>query len=143
MRRVRRAADLSQRETAKVAGVSLATVERIESGSLDPRVGQLQRLLDLVCWSLVVVDVEGRFVVPLHEFGGDLRDGADRRFPAHLDTILDPRRGEWWGDTYGLARPPETFTRDRKLRDQRRAASQRDLHRGPYRRGRRQGPPID
>ena len=104
---------MSQRELAKAAEVSPATVARMEVGQLDPRVGQLQRLLDLVCWSVVVIDLEGRFVVPLEEFQGDLRDGAERRFPAHLDTILDPRRGEWWGDTFGLARPPETFTRDR------------------------------
>jgi hypothetical protein len=109
----------------------------MEVGRLDPRVGQLQGLLDLVGWSLVVIDAEGRFVVPLKEYQGDLRDGAERRFPAHLDTILDPQWGEWWGDTFGLARPPETFTRDRRLRDQRRAASQRDLYRGPYRRPRR------
>jgi transcriptional regulator with XRE-family HTH domain len=128
---------MSQRELAKASKMSPATVARLEVGQLDPRGGQLQRLLDQVCWSLVVVDIEGRFVVPLEEFQGDLRDGAERRFPAHLDTILDPTWGERWGDSFGLARPPETFPRDRVLRDQRRAASQRDLYRGPYRRRRR------
>lgn len=137
VRRLRRALDMSQRELAKAAQVGRATVTRIESGQLEPRVGQLQRLLDLVGWSLVVIDFEGRYVVPLKEYEGELRDGADRRFPAHLDVILEPRWGEWWGDAFGLARPPETYTRDRRLRDQRRAASQRDLFRGPYRRRRR------
>jgi len=32
--------------------------------------------------------------------------------------------GEWWADDYGLARPPETFYRDRRLRDAMRARSQ-------------------
>ena len=40
----------------------------------------------------------------------DTRDGAERRYPSHLDTILDPEPGEWWADIYGLARPPETFS---------------------------------
>ncbi|REF96803.1 hypothetical protein DFJ67_2796 [Asanoa ferruginea] len=51
-------------------------------------------------------------------------DLADRRFPAHLDVILDPEPGEWWADIYGLARPPETFYRNRRVRDQQRRRSQ-------------------
>jgi len=49
---------------------------------------------------------------------------AAMRYPSHLDTILDPVAGEWWADDYGLARPPETFYRDRRLRDAMRARSQ-------------------
>jgi hypothetical protein len=73
--------------------------------------------------TLVVVDEDGRVVVPMRVWDGT-RDGADRQFPAHLDLILDPRPGEWWADVYGLARPPETFHRDRYWRDAKRRRSQ-------------------
>jgi hypothetical protein len=53
----------------------------------------------------------------------DIRNGGGALYPSHLDTILDPRPGEWWGDQYGLARPPETYHRDPKRRDARRARS--------------------
>jgi hypothetical protein len=53
----------------------------------------------------------------------DTRDGAERRYPSHLDTILDPEPGEWWADIYGLARPPETFHRSREMRDAQRRRS--------------------
>lgn len=43
--RVRRSAGLSQRELATRAGVPQSTVGRIEAGSLDPRVGTVERLL--------------------------------------------------------------------------------------------------
>ena len=135
LRKVRRVADLSQRQAARAAKLPRSAVERIESGRLDPRVGQLQQAFDLVCWSLVVVNAEGRVVMPLREFDGDLRDGGERHFPAHFDVILDPERGEWWGDQFGLARPPETYTRSRAKRDEQRARSQRGLYRGEFRRG--------
>jgi len=53
----------------------------------------------------------------------DLRDGAERRYPSHLDTILDPRDGAWWAEKYGMALPPETFYRDRERRDAQRRRS--------------------
>lgn len=134
VRRVRRVADLSQRELAVVSGFSRSLIDRIESERVDPRVGQLNALLGMVNWGLVVVDAQGRLVVPLREFGGDLRDGGGRHYPAHLDLILDPEPGDWWADYMGLQSPPETFTRSRWLRDQRRARSQADL--APYRLGR-------
>ena len=46
-----------------------------------------------------------------------MSDLAGRRFPAHLDTILDPVFSEWWADVYGLTAPPETFRRSRAHRD--------------------------
>src|SRR6185369_11575011 len=55
-------------------------------------------------------------LLPIRE-SEETQDGAGRRYPSHLDTILDPRAGEGWGDSYGLARPPETFHRDRRRRD--------------------------
>ena len=116
VRRVRRTADLSQRELAEHAGVSKTMVGSIESGTVTPSLSVLQRLLNTAGFRLAVVDVDGRLVVPLKVWN-DVADLAGRRLPAHLDTILDPEYGEWWGDLYGLTAPPETFRRSRAYRD--------------------------
>ena len=92
-------------------------------GKLAPSLRMFQRLLAAAGLSLVVVDADGRVVQPMRE-SDDVRNGGDRRYPSHLDTILDPRSGEWWGDAYGLARPPETFWRNRARRDAMRAMSE-------------------
>lgn len=116
LRRARREADLSQRELAKRAGLAPSTVGRIETGTVTPTIAVFERLLSCTGHRLVVVDEDGHVLLPMRDVD-DIRDLADRRYPAHLDTILDPRIGEWWGDLYGLARPPETFYRDRERRD--------------------------
>jgi transcriptional regulator with XRE-family HTH domain len=123
LRRARRLADLSQHALARRTGVPQSTVARIESGKLAPSLKVFQRLLAGAGLSLVVVDAEGHVVEPMRECD-DARNGGDRRYPSHLDAILDPRSGEWWGDKYGLARPPETFWRDRARRDRERAISE-------------------
>lgn len=123
VRAARRRADCSQREFAALAGVSRSTVARIESGAMVPSLRMLRRLLDAAGLVLVAVDGEGRLVRPMSDDRDDLRDGAERRYPSHLDTILDPRTGDWWGDRYGLSRPPETFRRDRVARDAQRRRS--------------------
>lgn len=122
VRRARRINDTSQREMARMAGVSPSTVARVETGEMRPSLDLLARLLATTGLYLVVVDQDGRVIVPMRECE-ETRDGADRRYPSHLDTILDPRPGEWWADQYGLARPPETFYRDRRRRDEMRALS--------------------
>jgi transcriptional regulator with XRE-family HTH domain len=123
VRRVRRSADLSQRKLAQAASISSSTIGRIEAGSLVPAFELFRRLLDVAGLRVVVVDAERHEVLPMEDWE-DTRDGAERRYPAHLDTILDPKRGDWWGDQYGLSRPPETFARDRYHRDLQRARSQ-------------------
>jgi transcriptional regulator with XRE-family HTH domain len=132
VRRVRRLADRSQRELARAARVSQATISRLEAGTLTPSIGVLQRIIGVAGLWLVVVDEEGRIVLPMADWD-DTRDGAERRFPSHLDTILDPAPGEWWADVYGLTRPPETFHRDRGVRDQRRARSRWEVRVAQYR----------
>src|SRR5262245_37864357 len=104
LRRARRQADLSQPQLADNAKAPQSTVARIESG-IAPSLKTFQRLLSAAGLSLVVIDGEGRVVLPMRE-SDDTRNGGDRRYPSHLDTVLDPRTGEWWGDAYGLARPP-------------------------------------
>jgi transcriptional regulator with XRE-family HTH domain len=132
VRRVRRLADLSQRELARSAEVSASTVARIEKGELTPSLGMLLRLLAVARLVLVVTDEQGRVIQPMRVWD-DTRDGAKRQFPAHLDLILDPRAGEWWADIYGLTRPPETFHRDRRWRDARRRRSQWEVRVAQYR----------
>lgn len=123
VRAVRRRADCSQRELAERAGVSHATVSRIEAGKLVPSLSTLRELLAAADVALVAVDREGRLLQPMEDYRDDVRDGAERRYPSHLDVVLDPVAGEWWGDRYGLSRPPETYHRDRRRRDAQRARS--------------------
>nr|WTA67281.1 helix-turn-helix domain-containing protein [Micromonospora sp. NBC_00855] len=133
VRAVRRHADLSQRELARWAGVHHATIGRIEAGRTVPSIDLLRRIVGVVGCRLAVVDEFGRVLRPMRDWE-DTRDGAGRRYPSHLDTILDPEPGEWWADIYGLARPPETFYRNREVRDAMRRRSQWEVrvarHRG-------------
>ena len=123
------ASDLSQRELVIATGLSGSWVARVEAGATVPRVAQLEAVLALAGWRLAVLDERRREIHPLLEYDGDLRDGAGRRYPAHLDAVIDPERDEWWAGWYGLARPPETFRRNRWARDRQRARSQFELGR--------------
>ncbi|MGC5308419.1 helix-turn-helix transcriptional regulator [Micromonospora zamorensis] len=123
VRAVRRRADLSQRELARWAGVHHATIGRIEAGRMVPSIVLLRRIIGVVGCRLAVVDEFGRVLKPMQDWQ-DTYNGAERRYPSHLDTILDPELGEWWADIYGLARPPETFYRNRAVRDAMRRRSQ-------------------
>jgi transcriptional regulator with XRE-family HTH domain len=118
VRRVRRAADLSQRELAEASGLSPATIAGIEAGSRTPSLPALDSILDAAGYRLVAVDRDGRCVAPLMVWP-EVADLAGRRFPAHLDTIIDPDYwpDDWWASRFGLTRPPETFRRDRAYRD--------------------------
>jgi len=123
VRAVRRRADKSQRELAKAAGLARSTVARLETGDLTPSLATLVRILEVADLDLVAIDKQGTVVQPMSSWD-DTRDGGGKLFPAHLDLIIDPKWGEWWADKYGLARPPETYHRDRAYRDAKRALSQ-------------------
>lgn len=123
LRQLRRRLDLSQREFARRVGVPRSTISRVEAGNLGIALQTFDRWLAEGALFLVVVDGEMRYVPPLQEYQGECRDGAERRYPAHLDTVIDPAEGDWWGGAYGLARPPETFRRNRERRDWARALS--------------------
>ncbi|MEH0819970.1 MULTISPECIES: helix-turn-helix transcriptional regulator [unclassified Micromonospora] len=151
VRAVRRRADASQRELARFARVHPSTIGRIEAGSLTPSLTMLSRIVGTAGFRLVVVDEAGRVLKPMRD-RADLRDGAERRYPSHLDVVTDPEPGEWWADRYGLARPPETFYRNREVRDWLRRRSQWEVRVAKYRNvppppdpqrcGYRGGPPI-
>ena len=108
---------------SRIAKVAPSTIGRVEAGALTPSLAVLERLLGAAGLHLVVVDQYGRVIQPMAD-REDTHDGAGRRYPAHLDTILDPEPGEWWADIYGLARPPETLHRNRAVRDGMRRRSQ-------------------
>ncbi len=99
---------------------------------MPPSVAMLQRVLGAAKLWLVVVDDNGHVVKPMKDWQ-DTRDGAERRYPSHLDVILDPKPGEWWADQYGLTAPPETFRRDRAVRDMQRRRSQWEVRVAKYR----------
>ncbi|MFI6229785.1 helix-turn-helix transcriptional regulator [Micromonospora echinospora] len=139
VRATRRRVGASQRELARLAGIHHTTVGRIEAGRSTPSLDLLQRIIAVGGLRLAVVDESGRVIQPMRDWD-DTRDGADRRYPSHLDTILDPGPGEWWADVYGLARPPETFHRDVKDREARRRRSQWEVRVAKYR---DQPPPLD
>jgi transcriptional regulator with XRE-family HTH domain len=82
--RVRRLADLSQRDLAVETGTSASRICRLESGAVDPGVTQFQRILALAGLRLAVVDEAGHEVAPVP--ADIVRDNQGRRFPAHLDV---------------------------------------------------------
>lgn len=120
LRRIRRAADLSQRELARNSGVPASTVAAAEAGTRGLDVRALARLAAVAGLRLVLLDARGDEVAPMD--GDAVRDEGGRHFPAHLDT----RHGDdgWWHGPHRFDRRPVTytFTRDRTWRDRLRQA---------------------
>ena len=117
IRRVRRAADLSQRELAAVAGVSPARIARIETGAASVSVGLFQTLLAAAGLHLAVLDGDGKEVAPMRADG--LRNAAGSRFPAHLDPEPLNTRTRSYRSRY--TRPqPVVVCDQRRRRDARR-----------------------
>jgi HTH-type transcriptional regulator/antitoxin HipB len=120
MRRVRRLADLSQRDLADEMGLSRAAVGRLESAPGRVDLGTFESILRLGGLHLAVVDSAGRQIAPVPS--DTLRDHANRRFPAHLDATppdigipsergVEPRKGK---------APAFGWYRQRPMRDRRR-----------------------
>lgn len=115
LRRIRRIADLSQRELALAAAISASAVAHAEAGTRDLHVAALVRAANAAGLRLALLDAEGTEVLPMASDA--VRDLSGRRFPAHLDTrrsdtvpwLYEPRRD----------RPPTSFTfhRDRDARN--------------------------
>lgn len=90
IRRIRRVADLSQRDLAQRLGISQSTVARWETGRSSPTLGVVEQMLALGGLRLEMTDATGATVAPMREDAA--RDRAGRRFPAHVD--LDALG--WW-----------------------------------------------
>jgi transcriptional regulator with XRE-family HTH domain len=115
VRRIRRVADLSQRDLAGALGVAASTVARAESGARDLPAAVLARAAELAGLRLALLDATGVEAPGMDP--GAVTDRAGRHFPAHLDT----RHGDedWWhgSERYSRERPWYTFDRDRHTRD--------------------------
>ncbi|GAA1786230.1 hypothetical protein GCM10009748_20660 [Agromyces lapidis] len=91
--RVRRLGDLSQRDLARLAGISQPQIARIEGSLRGLDVRTLERILGLAGLRLAVVDEDGAEVFPVSD--DVIRDNAGRRMPVHLDVRVPtdrPRR---------------------------------------------------
>jgi transcriptional regulator with XRE-family HTH domain len=128
LRRVRRLADMSQRELSRASGVSSAVIARAEAGG-DLRVSQLVRVVGVAGLRLAVLDEGSQELAPMS--GDAVRDAGGRLFPAHLDT----RHGDdsWWGGEHRprTRQPRYTFDLDRGLRDSRRRDATPEDHHAP------------
>jgi transcriptional regulator with XRE-family HTH domain len=115
LRRIRRLADLSQRELAEACGISQSSVAKAEAGRRGLTIDVLVRLAALAGLRLALLDPAGREVSPMA--ADAVRDGADRRFPAHLDTRFGDE--DWWHgpERYSRVQPRYTFDRLRLTRD--------------------------
>jgi transcriptional regulator with XRE-family HTH domain len=115
LRRVRRRADMSQRELAAAAGISASAVAKAESGTRDLPTSLLARIAEVAALRLALVDGNGREVGPMSDAA--VRDTSGRRFPAHLDTRYGDE--DWWHgpDRHYRTQPRYTFDRRRDLRD--------------------------
>ncbi|MBM0235113.1 helix-turn-helix domain-containing protein [Micromonospora sp. STR1_7] len=131
LRKLRRHADLSQRELAARSGVPKSTLSRIEAGQ-DSRAAfrTVERLVRAAGGELVF-GLPGGCRVAGREAEDEPRDEAGRRYPAHLDVravlTLKDWPGAWWVHSYTLpqrlwpVRVPElTYDLDRARRDERR-----------------------
>ncbi|WP_171058248.1 helix-turn-helix domain-containing protein [Modestobacter altitudinis] len=120
VRRIRRTADLSQRELARALGVSAGAVAQAESGARDLPATVLGRAAELAGLRFALLDASGGEVPAMDDAA--VRDRGGRLFPAHLD----PRHGDvaWWHgpERYSRERPEYTYDRDRRERDELRTA---------------------
>jgi transcriptional regulator with XRE-family HTH domain len=115
LRRIRRIADLSQRQLAVAAEISVSAVAHAEAGTRDLQVTALARAAELAGLRLALLDGEGNEIGPMAP--DTVRDLSGRRFPAHLDTRhSDELAGRW---EHRVDRPMPWFTvhRDRAGRD--------------------------
>jgi transcriptional regulator with XRE-family HTH domain len=115
LRRIRRLADVSQRELAQAVDVSKSYVGGAESGTSGLDVRVLARAAAVAGLRLVLLDGAGHEATPMS--AQTVRDTGNRRFPAHLDTRHSDE-GWWHGPhRYDREQPWYTFDRDRRTRD--------------------------
>ena len=110
VRRIRRSADLSQRELAAQIGLSKSAVAAAESGTGGLAARALAAAAGLAGLRIALLDRSGREVDGMN--ADAVRDRSGRRFPAHLDTVLSEERGSRW--EHRPARPQPSYTFDRR-----------------------------
>jgi HTH-type transcriptional regulator/antitoxin HipB len=118
LRRIRRVADLSQRDLAASCGVAPAVIAHAEAGRRPVALAVLVDAAAVAGLRLALLDPAGTEVPGMAP--NAVRDGAGRRFPAHLDTRYGDQ--EWWHgeERYSREQPWYTFDRVREWRDVRR-----------------------
>jgi transcriptional regulator with XRE-family HTH domain len=119
LRRIRRTADLSQRELAARTGVSKSTLAAAEAGTRDLGVMRLALMAEVAGFRLALLDADGREVTGMDPDGA--RDTTGRRLPAHLDTEHTDDVADRWSDRRDRRQPWFTFGLDRAARDRQRA----------------------
>jgi transcriptional regulator with XRE-family HTH domain len=115
LRRIRRLADLSQRELAVAAELSPSTVAHAEAGTRDLPVASLARAAAVAGLRLALVDEAEAEVDPMAR--GGVRDLSGRRFPAHLDTYRPDERVGLYEPRWDRPETSFSFVRDRDGRD--------------------------
>jgi transcriptional regulator with XRE-family HTH domain len=120
LRRIRRLADLSQRELAAELLVSKSSIAAVESGDRGIDVLLLARAAALAGVRLALIGEDGQEIAPMADDA--VRDLSRRRFPAHLDTRRSDERGWLYEPRRDRPETWFTFTRDRDGRDARRRA---------------------
>ena len=119
VRRIRRTADLSQRELARALDTSVGAVAQAETGRRDLPATVLARAAQLAGIRLALLDPAGQEVPGMA--ADAVRDRGGRHFPAHLDTRYGDQ-GWWHGEErYSREAPWYTFDRRRDWRDEWRA----------------------
>ncbi len=109
LRRIRRTADLSQRELATAAGIARSTLAAAEAGARELGIGGLARAAAVAGLRLALLDADGEEVEPMSHAA--VRDRGCRYFPAHLDTRYSEER--WWHGPERYTRPEPWYTFDR------------------------------
>jgi transcriptional regulator with XRE-family HTH domain len=119
LRRIRRRADLSQRELAARLGCSKSSVAAVESGGTGMDVRVLARGAALAGLRVALLDERGQEVAGMTDAGA--RDRGWRRLPAHLDSVHSERRPGRYQHRPHRPQPTYTFDLDREYRDRLRA----------------------
>ena len=95
LRAARRARRVSQRELAVLAGVPVSTVDRIEAGHSDPRVGTLAKLLAAI--GIELAACIGGTPVLVDPDRERLVDVLGRHLPPHWEVERVEWLDRWWG----------------------------------------------
>lgn len=118
VRRVRRVADLSQRDLAARFGVSQSTVARWETGEREPTLRQFLDLVGLAGARLTITSSDEVELTPMR--ADAVRDNAGRRYPAHHDVEAIDRT---WRPRWDRPHPTHGQAH-RRVRDERRARAE-------------------